>query len=291
MTTPDALGTQAALLLGEAQRQENSLPVRLRALGMLTYALDQPFLAAPLEGRLRAASLLSPHDPLYLLAKQTVAMLDRAASILLSDLVPALERHGYRLLSPAACQPEQCAWLADHFQQRVLPLLIPLAVDSGHPFPQVSSGSLNLLAVLQQTDAFDYETPFLARLKVPRHVPRLVELPPAAPPARDFILSEDMVRAHAPAIFPGMRVVGLFQFRLLRAAPPGEEQARGRDAALARQKHWPVARLDVENNVPKWAVHWLLEQLEAGDAFVVRRHPPLGMGSMALAWAERLANS
>jgi polyphosphate kinase len=291
MSTPEALGAQAALLLNEVQRQENSLPVRLRALGMLTYTLDRPFLAAPLEGRLRATALLSPNDPLHLLAQQTVTLLDRAAATLFSDLAPALERHGYRLLSPNACRPDQRAWLADHFRQRVLPLLIPLAVDSGHPFPQVSSGSLNLLAVLQQSDAFDYETPFLARLKVPRRVPRLVELPPAAPPARDFILSEDMVRAHAHTLFPGMNVVGLYQFRLLRAAPEGAEHARGRDVALARQKHWPVARLDVEDDAPEWAIHWLQEQLEAGDAFVVRRRPPLGIGSMALAWAERLAHA
>jgi polyphosphate kinase len=277
-------------LLSEAQRQENSLPVRLRALGMMTYALDQPFRAAPPDGRLRAASLLSPNDPLHLLATETISLLDRGAAVLLTDLLPALEGCGFRLLAHAACRPEQRAWLADHFRQRVLPLLIPLAVDSGHPFPQVSSGSLNLLAVLQQTDAFDYETPFLARLKVPRRVPRLVELPPAAPPARDFILSEEMVRAHAPDIFPGMRMAGLFQFRLLRAPPEGAEQARGRDAALARQKHWPVARLDVEEDAPDWAVHWLQEQLEAGDAFVVRRRVPIGIGSMALAWAERLAH-
>jgi polyphosphate kinase len=233
---------------------------------------------------------LSPQDPLHLLAEQTVALLDQAALALHAALLPALERRGYRLLALGACLPGQHAWLSAHFEQRVRPLLIPLAVDSGHPFPQVSSGSLNLLAVLQQTDAFDYETPFLARLKIPRRVPRLVELPPAAAPARDFVLSEDMVRAHAHTLFPGMRVVGLYQFRLLRAAPEGAEQARGRDAALARQKHWPVARLDVEDDAPDWAIHWLQEQLEAGDAFVVRRRAPLGIGSMALAWAERLAN-
>lgn len=283
-----ALGTQAAFLLKEVQRAQNPLSVRLRALGMLTYTLDRAFLVAPLEGRVRATALLLADDPLRLLTEQTISLLDAAAFALHDAVLPVLEQNGYRLLAHAACRPEQCTWLAGYFERRVHPLMIPLAVDSGHPFPQVSSGSLNLLAVLQQTDAFEYETPFLARLKVPRRIPRLVELPPAAS-SRDFILSEDMVRAHAHALFPGMRVVGLYQFRLLRAAPAGAEHARGRDVALARQKHWPVSRLDVEDDAPDWAIHWLQEQLEAGEAFVVRRRPPMGIGSMAWAWADVLA--
>lgn len=291
MNAVSALETQSLSLLKDVQRAENSLIVRLRALGMLTYTLDRAFLSAPPMGRLHDPALLPPNDSLRLLAERTISLLDDASLALGATVLPVLERRGYRLLSHAACQPEQCAWLAAHFERSVRPLMIPLAVDSGHPFPQVSSGSLNLLAVLQQPDAFDYEAPFFARLKVPRPIPRLVELPPVLPATRDFILSEDMVRAHAHALFPGMRVVGLYQFRLLRSAPAGAEHARGRQAALARQKHWPVARLDVEDDAPDWAIHWLQEQLEASDALVIRRRPPMGIGSMALAWADTLVHS
>ena len=106
--------------------------------------------------------------------------------------------------------------------QRVRPLLTPLAVDAGRPFPQISAHSLNLLAVVQQEKSFDLNMPSCARLKVPRKVPRLIELGAATAfmaggngheahgGPRTFVLSEDIVRAYVQELFPGVQVVAPF---------------------------------------------------------------------------------
>ncbi|MGL4651133.1 MAG: hypothetical protein ACRC1H_17135, partial [Caldilineaceae bacterium] len=161
--------------------------------------------------------------------------------------------------------------------------------------------------------------PSFARLKVPRWVPRMVELyghengngsetatnggnmtpiaggprqaqpmPAARPHApRTFVLSEDMVRAHVHTLFNGMTVEGVYQFRILRGEHSGVDWPVGRHTALARQKAWPVVRLDVERGTPDWVVAWLQQNLGVQDAVILRRPAPLGLGTLAGDWAER----
>ena len=88
---------------------------------------------------------------------------------------------------------------------------------------------------------------------------------------------------------PGMRMAGVHQFRILRGAVQDASQPAGRHTALARQKAWPVVRIDVESDMPPWVLRWLQENMEAPEAVVLRREPPLGLGTLAAEWADRLA--
>jgi polyphosphate kinase len=124
-------------------------------------------------------------------------------------------------------------------------------------------------------------------------VPRIIALPRLGDSSdahhlRTLMLSEDLVRAHIDLLFPGMTVLGVFQFRLLRGAVQDQGMPVGRHMALARQKAWPVVRIDVEQDMPDWVLRWLQENLEAGQACVLRRKAPLGIGSLAAEWAERI---
>jgi polyphosphate kinase len=105
---------------------------------------------------------------------------------------------------------------------------------------------------------------------------------------RRLMLSEDVVRAHVDGLFLGMPVVGVYQFRLLRGVHQPTDLPIGRHMALARQKAWPVVRIDVEEDMPDWVLRWLQENLEAPLACVLRRQAPLGIGSLAAEWAERV---
>lgn len=292
---------KSAYLLREFQRECHALPLRLRALNMFTYSLDILFIQGAAELVHEAESSHAAVARLRALSAAALELLDEAAETVRVDVLPLMAARGVLLRSVEECSEAERQWLAAHFGERVRPLLTPLAVDAGHPFPQISTHSLNLLAVLQEPMRFDVEMPSFARLKVPRWVPRMVELlgseparqgaqaggQGAQPARRRFVLSEDMVRAHVDTLFNGMTVEGVYQFRILRGEHTGSEGPVGRHTALARQKAWPVVRLDVERNTPDWVVQWLQQNLGVQEAVVLRRPPPLGLGTLAVDWAER----
>ena len=301
MTQPDHLA-KPAYLLAEFRRDAHALPVRLRVLNMLTYALDMVYIhnlpALIEEARHDNAAATRVRS----LTAVTMQILNDAVETLRVEILPALEARGLFFRSVDECSTDARAWMRTIFAERVRPLLTPLAVDAGRPFPQISAHSLNLLAVVQQENSFDVDMPSFARLKVPRKVPRLIELGAAAASMnggnnhvaqagpRTFVLSEDIVRAHVQELFPGVHVEGVYQFRILRGASPrGAHGAEvvGRHAALARQKAWPVVRLDVEPDMPAYVLRWLLENMAATEAVVLRRVAPLGIGSLAAEWADR----
>lgn len=297
---PHASLAKSAFLLKESLHRSHALPLRLRALSMFTFSLDILFMQEAAPWVREAGQSPTATARLRTLAGTAMQMLDEAAEAVRCDILPALEARGLRMGTVEECTPAQRAWLADNFVQRVRPLLTPLAVDAGHPFPQISTHSINLLAVLQEPARFDVATPRFARLKVPRWVPRLTEvhgadaaagnaLEATVPGARTYVLSEDMVRAWVDTLFPGMTVEGIYQFRIVRGAEPGNEWPAGRHAVLARQKAWPVVRLDIERAAPEWVVQWLAGNLEVQDAVILRRPAPLGLGTLAGEWADRAA--
>lgn len=289
--THDEHLAKAAWLLSEFQCDAHALPLRLRVLNMFTYTLDTlfmqslpPLIANATRDRDAAATVRA-------IADESVRMLDSATETLRSEIRPILTEYGMNTVPLDQCSREQQAWIADYFARKVRPLLTPLAVDAGRPFPQISAHSLNLLAVIERGSTFDLLMPSFARLKVPRLVPRLIEVggePDVVRRERLLVLSEDVVRSHVQAIFPGLQVSGVYQFRILRGTALETQMPVGRHTALARQKAWPVVRIDVETDMPEWVVRWLQENLEAQSAIVLRRQAPLGMGTLAAEWAERL---
>jgi polyphosphate kinase len=292
---PSHLLEKATHLLHEVARETHAVPLRLRALNMLTYALDVVFIHDVPRLLQEAHHSGEAIAVVRQLAQTSAEMLNQANDTLRRTIIPRIEARGLHLRAVDALPAEQRAGMAALFRARVRPLLTPLAVDAGRPFPQISTHSLNLLAVIEHANQFEVEMPSFARLKLPRKVPRLIELT-AQPPSGDgastiertFVLSEDMVRACIDMVFPGMQVAGVHQFRILRGASADYTEPVGRHAALARQKAWPVVRIDVEPDMPEWVLRWLLENMEAQDAAVLHRVRPLGIGTLAAEWADRI---
>ncbi|MEZ5311672.1 MAG: hypothetical protein R2735_14015 [Microthrixaceae bacterium] len=101
---------------------------------------------------------------------------------------------------------EDREWLSGVYEQRIFPVLTPLAVDPGHPFPYISTLSLNL-AVLVADPAEG--PPRFARVKVPSLLPRFVVLPDG----ERFVALEDVIGAHLDTLFSGMEIHGSTTFR------------------------------------------------------------------------------
>lgn len=176
-------------------------------------------------------------------------------------MLPALERAGVRLISIDEATPEERTALDAYFESDVFPVLTPLAVDPGHPFPYISNLSLSL-AVQVRDDARGVE--HFARVKVPRSLPRWV---PLRRPWH-FVALEDLIGAHLPKLFPGMQVIGWHMFRITRhsdldvpAADESEDLLATIEEQIFQRRFGEVVRLEVETGMPPSIQSLLLDEL------------------------------
>jgi polyphosphate kinase len=136
-------------VLDWAHRPEVPVLERLRYLCIVSSNLDEFFevRAEPhVMGSLQEIrSGQYTNDSLKAIADKTNAMVARQYALYNDDLLPTLQRHGYRLLSHGERNAEQRRWVRSYFQREVQPLLVPVGLDPAHPFPQVANKSLNFI--------------------------------------------------------------------------------------------------------------------------------------------------
>jgi polyphosphate kinase len=212
------------------------------------------------------------------------SLLEQTSAQLRTELLPVLtEEFGVRIYKPEDLSSSAFEWLRRFFEMRVYPLLTPLAVDPGHPFPFVSSFSLNFIVVLRsEVSGRAWNALSYARIKVPRLLPRFISLPADETESgdrllRSYILSEEVVRFFLPQLFPGLTVEGAFLFRVVRGAQPNAEPGESIQRRLRqRELNWPVMRLDVERNMPTILLDWLTDHLDAPPYVRFRLPDPLG---------------
>ena len=261
---------EAAYLLDESRSPDCPLLERIRILGLLASTLDHYFSEqAPALTESKREEITGQLDPL----------LQRAFIELNETLLPALtEEYGIEIGFPHGLDGPQREYLRRFFRQKLYPMLTPLAVDPGHPFPFISSHSINLLVHLGSPD-FGTGPLSYARIKVPRLVSRFVAVPSAAG-QRLFIWSEDAVAGFLYELFPGMKIESVFLFRVLRASSGGrngdelEAHSRGlRNQQLAS----PVVRLEFETAMPDAVVDWLASHLPVPLQLCFRSSGPLAM--------------
>ena len=130
-----------------------------------------------------------------------------------------------------------------HFREQIFPVLTPLAVGAGRPFPYISNLSLSLIVRLHDPD-LDQEA--FARVKVPKEVlPRFVEIDKNV-----FIPLEDIMARHLDALFPGMEILSYDLFRVTRDADfevsdEADDLLQAVEDELRRRRFGEVVRLEV----------------------------------------------
>jgi polyphosphate kinase len=207
---------------------------------------------------------LSPVEQLRLIHARVAELVDRLSELFTEDLVPALAAAGIRFSSYVDLDPEDLAHLNHVFEERVFPVLTPLAVDPGHPFPYISNLSLNLAITVR--DPATGERRF-ARVKVPPLLPRFVVLPDG----ERFIPLEQVIAAHLDVLFPGMDVIEQHPFRVTRNADLTLEEEEADDLLAAvelelrRRRFGRAVRLEVMPGMPEEVRDLLVRELEIGD--------------------------
>jgi polyphosphate kinase len=206
----------------------------------------------------------SPQDTLTAITQVTREHTARQSRLLEDELRPALAEHGIRIMGYQEVSDEHRATLRERFRKQIFPVLTPLAVGLGRPFPYISNLSLSL-GVIVRDPTSNQET--FARVKVPKEMlPRFVPLGDG----RTFVPLEDLIANNLEALFPGMEIVAHSVFRVTRdadleVADDGDDLLAAVEDELRRRRFGEVVRLELEAGMHSGMREQLTRALDVGE--------------------------
>ena len=288
-----------------AMAREASVPLleRLRYLSIVANNLDEFFevRVAMLKHHHAYGSAAPGPDGIpsgELLARIRSRVLDLVAEVYAAwqeQIRPQLDAAKIHILTRKHWSPRQRRWLQGYFEHEVLPVLSPLGLDPAHPFPRILNKTLNLAVVLKGRDAFGHEG-HMALVRAPRSLPRIIRVPAeVSGPGEHFVFLAELLQAFVDLMFPGLKVVGSYQFRVTRNSELIVEEAEVENLALALSEELvgrgyarPV-RLEIANDCPQAITAMLVQNFQLDDTDVYRCDGPVNIirAGLIYDWLDR----
>ena len=229
---------------------------------------------------------LKPDKQLQAIRDALVPLVTMQHEFFENTLRSELHKNGVKLLDYKNIDKKHQHYLKTYFQEKLFPVLTPLAVDPAHPFPYISNLSLSLVVIVR--DRLTGEQNF-ARVKVPSILPRFVKIPETD--EHTFVPLEQVIAHNLEALFTGMEILNYYPFRITRDAELEIEEEEADDlisalqAELRKQKFGAVVRMEIANDVPPAIRKELIGQLGITETDVYDIPGLIGLGDlMALAF-------
>lgn len=266
---------------------------RLKFASIVSANLDEFFMirVAGLKQQVRSGVLDSgpdgmlPNEQLHAVRSRVATQVEQQEDVLLSEILPALRAEGIAILDMEELQDASRRKLAQYFERSVFPMLTPLAVDPGHPFPFLKNRSLDLAVHLLPEQSTLDTAPLLAVIQVPILLQRFIPVNEVGYDSA-FVRIEDLIRAHVHTLFPGMRIMEVVAFRVLRNwdlsfdIDEQEDLLEAVQKELRRRWHLNAVRLEVEVGVSKPLEERLRIALELDAEDVQRFRGPLALADV-----------
>src|SRR6202049_57008 len=223
---------------------------------------------------------MSPLEQLRAIRGRVEGLVARQVASFNNGIVPALAEAGIAVVRADEVTKKELSQLHSVFRQQIFPVLTPLAVDPGHPFPYISHLSLNLAVMVRDTQRRQQR---FARVKVPPVLPRFIPLVEG----QRYVPLEDVIALHLQALFPGMEVVAHHPFRVTRDGDLDDVDSDA-EALLAaiqtelrrRRRHARVVRLEVDPGMSPEVLELLTRELELQPSDVYHADGLLDLGSL-----------
>jgi polyphosphate kinase len=276
-------------VLHEAFDARTPLLERLKFMAIFSSNLDEFFMVRVAGTKQQiesgftqlSADGLTPQAQLDVIREQLQPIVTEQHRFFEQELRPLLASHGIYLLRYDDLHSEQQSYLHQYFQEQIFPILTPLAVDPAHPFPYISSLSLNLAVLIE--DPVTGEEHF-ARVKVPNVLPRFIAVPTDLPRSEKQsdgqwlgVPLEDVIAHNLEALFPGMKIQSHHAFRITRSADLELETDNADDLLIAieqeirKRRFGSVVRLEMHSSMPEALRSLLIEEmaLQESDVYEV----------------------
>ena len=286
-------------VLDEALDDANPLLERLKYLAIFGSNMDEFFMVRvsgirkQVEARIMEVfpDGLTPPDVLAAARKVSLELYGAALQFFNKKLVSALDKAGVHLLNYQDLNGEQLEKVNAYFNEVVYPVLTPLALDPGHPFPHISNLSLNLAIVVKNKKGHEK----FARLKVPDTLPRLMPIKRSSGATRKdgtiphhhyFVWLEQVIMANLDPLFPGMEAVSAHPFRIVRDADVEIQELEADDLletmqqSIRKRKFGSVVQVEIYDTMPQNIRDLLTENLEIRGNDVYVLPSPLGLSSL-----------
>jgi polyphosphate kinase len=294
-------------VLHEAMDERTPLLERLKFMGIFSSNLDEFFMVrmAAIAQQIEAkVSQLTPDgrtptEQLAVASARVQTLVTQQHQHFETVLRPAMIQQGIYLLDYFDLNQEQCNYLQSYFEEQIFPVLTPLAVDPGHPFPYISNLSLNLAVAIKHPDTGEE---LFARVKVPKVLPRFISLPTElqvidrtnplqANRDRTQIWTgiplEQLIAHNLESLFPGMNIQDCFTFRVTRNADISVAEDEADDLLQAiehglrkRRKGGSAVRIEVDSVMPPQIRRMLQEELEVTEQDIYEVNGMLGLGDL-----------
>jgi len=286
-------------VLEEARDEENPLLERVKFLAILGSNMDEFYMVRvsgirkQVEANIMKLSEdgLTPREELAVIRKTAHELMQDAQQCFQRKVMPKLEKEGLHVLEYSKLSKSQKERADKYFKDVVYPVLTPLALDPGHPFPHISNLSLNLAIVIRDKKGNEK----FARLKVPDTLPRLIPIKRSSGGVRKdgtipfhhyFVWIEQLIAANLADLFPGLEVVSAHPFRIVRDADIEIQELEADDLletmqqSIRKRKFGSVVQVAIHPSMPDEVRDLLVENLEVlpNDVYVMSH--PLGLASL-----------
>lgn len=261
-------------VLNEALDVRNPLLERLRFLSIASSNLDE-FIMKRVGGFKRQKAIgytgltsdgLTAAEQLKLIRKSVAQLVKEQSRIYSQVILPELKEKGVWVCGYQDLANEEKKYLQKYYRQNVFPILTPLSVDPGHPFPFISNLSTSLGVALKHPDRPER---LFARVKVPRVLPQWISLPANGKGfLYKFISLVDVIMENLHDLFPNMKVLSVMAFRLTRNAELERDEEDASDLLemieeeIRQRRFAEVVRLEHEPNPDPWMLKFLMEELD-----------------------------
>lgn len=284
-------------VLEEAQDPQVPLLERVKFLAIFTSNLDEFFMVrvGGLQQKVQAGinrgsggDRLSPSTQLERISATVRELVADQYQCLTESVLPAMAQQGITIRKRADLTSDDRKHLRTVFGDQIFPVLTPLAIDPGHPFPHLLNKSLNLAVLLRRPGDPD---PLYAVVQVPAVLPRFVQLL-TGPDERTstgsttvqvaFCPLEDVIRLHLSDLFPGMELGEAFVFRVTRDSEfeldeDVDDLLRAIEASVKQRRRGHAVRLEIEADAPADLEQFLISSLDINAEDVTRIPGPLDL--------------
>src|SRR6266508_3236241 len=286
-------------VLEEALDDRNPLLERIKFLAIFGSNMDEFFMVrvSGIRKQVEAHIMevfpdgLTPPEVLAAIRKLSLELYESALRCLNKKILPRLDEVGIHFMDYRKLTEPQAKKADDYFREVIYPVLTPLALDPGHPFPHISNLSLNLAIVIRDKKGNEK----FARLKVPNTLARLIPIKRSSGGARKdgtipfhhyFVWLEQVIMANLASLFPGMEVVAAYPFCIIRDADVQIQQIEADDLletmeqSIRKRRFASVVQLEIYENMPAAIRELLIENLEIRPNDVYVLPAPLGLSSL-----------
>ncbi|MBI5645675.1 MAG: polyphosphate kinase 1 [Ignavibacteriae bacterium] len=274
-------------VLNEALDPDVPLLERLKFLAITSSNLDEFFMirVAGLQDQLALGvpdvppDGMTPEETLDEIHSRVTRMMKAMSDCFLRDIVPGLEAENVFIHSREQLDEHARHWCEQYFYDDVFPVLTPLAIDPGHPFPHLLNRSLNLLMTIGDPVTGDER---IAVVQVPPIISRLVSIP-TYKKGEHFVLLGEIIAANADALFPGLQVKQWHRFRVTRNADleiaddEASDLLKTIEEQVRRRRWGAVVRLEVDHRMPKKQRKLLMRAMHVAERDVYTIEGPMNL--------------